>query len=153
VIGQVIVLAGARTLSVPLVMTGWAIGFFASGAAMAIPFSILSDAIDYGEWRCGVRAAGLLTAVGAAFCLKAGSGLGGALPAWILSWSGYVPNVAQSARSLKGIELSCVWLPAAAYALAALPVFFYYRYERMEPQVRGELAARRQAAALISEAV
>lgn len=152
VIGQVVVFAGARMLSVPLVMVGWALGFLASGVAMAIPFSILSDAIDYGEWKCGVRAAGLLTAVGAAFCLKAGSGLGGALPAWILSWTGYAPNVAQSARALHGIELSCVWLPAAAYALAALPVFFYYRYERMEPQVRDELVARR-AAALMSEAV
>ena len=66
-------------------MTGWVIGFLASGVAMAMPFSLLSDSVDYGEWKGGVRAAGLLTAIGAAFCLKAGSGLGGALPAWILA--------------------------------------------------------------------
>ena len=129
--------------SVAVVITGWALGFFASGAAMAMPFSLLSDSVDYGEWRCGVRAQGFLTAIGAAFCLKAGSGLGGALPAWILHAFGYVPNVEQTARSMTGIVLSLVWLPAISYAIAAVPVFFYGRYERMESLMRSELEARR----------
>jgi Na+/melibiose symporter-like transporter len=109
--------------------------------------------VDYGEWKSGVRAAGLLTAIGAAFCLKAGSGLGGALPAWILSRSNYVPNVEQSGRALFGIEMSFVWLPAIAYALATLPVLFYHRYERMEPQIQSELEERRRVAALVSGSV
>jgi Na+/melibiose symporter-like transporter len=131
-------------------MTGWVLGFLASGVAMAMPFSLLSDSVDYGEWKGGVRAAGLLTAIGAAFCLKAGSGLGGAIPAWILAHFHYVPNVEQSARSLRGIELSCVWLPAIAYALAMLPVLFYHRYESLEPQIRQELEERRRVAAAMS---
>ena len=120
------------------------------GVAMAMPFSLLSDSVDYGEWKGGVRAAGLLTAIGAAFCLKAGSGLGGALPAWILAHFHYVPNVEQSTRSLTGITLSCVWLPAIAYAMAALPVLFYHRYERLEPQIRQDLDERRRVAAAMS---
>lgn len=147
---QFVVFWGVRNHSIPLVMTGWVIGFLASGVAMALPFSLLSDSIDYGEWKGGVRAAGLLTAIGAAFCLKAGSGLGGALPAWILAHFQYVPNVEQSARSLTGIELSCVWLPAIAYGLAVLPVLFYHRYERLELQVRQDLEARRRVAAAMS---
>ncbi len=147
---QAIVFWGVRHHSIALVMTGWVIGFLASGVAMALPFSLLSDSVDYGEWRGGVRAAGLLTAVGAAFCLKAGSGLGGALPAWILAHFHYVPNVQQSARSLMGIELSCVWLPAIAYTLAAVPVLFYHRYERLEPQIHQELEERRRIAAAMS---
>ena len=131
-------------------MTGWVIGFLASGIAMAMPFSLLSDSVDYGEWKGGVRAAGLLTAIGAAFCLKAGSGLGGALPAWILARFHYVPSVEQSVRSITGIELSCIWLPAIAYALAVLPVLFYYRYEKLEPQIREDLEERRRVAATMS---
>jgi sugar (glycoside-pentoside-hexuronide) transporter len=153
VVGQFIVFSGIYRGSVALVMTGWAFGFFASGLAMAIPFSILSDSVDYGEWRNGVRAAGLLTAIGAAFCLKAGSGLGGALPAWILAHWNYVPNVEQSARAILGIELSCIWLPALAYLLALLPVFFYSRYERMEHSIQRELEERRKMAALVSESL
>jgi sugar (glycoside-pentoside-hexuronide) transporter len=150
VAAQGVVFWGARDHSIALVMTGWVLGFLASGVAMALPFSLLSDSVDYGEWKSGVRAAGLLTAIGAAFCLKAGSGLGGALPAWILAHFQYVPNVEQTERSLKGIELSCVWLPAVAYALAAFPVLFYRRYERLEPQIQQDLEERRRIAAATS---
>jgi sugar (glycoside-pentoside-hexuronide) transporter len=147
VVAQLVVYSGAAALSPAVVVLGWALGFLASGVAMAMPFSLLSDSVDYGEWKSGVRAAGLLTAIGAAFCLKAGSGLGGALPAWILEWRSYVPNVEQSQRSLLGIELSVVWLPAVFYALAAIPVLFYHRYERLEADIQRELEERRSLAA------
>jgi sugar (glycoside-pentoside-hexuronide) transporter len=152
-LAQIVVYYGVRNSSVSEVMTGWVLGFLASGVAMAMPFSLLSDSVDYGEWKGGVRAAGLLTAIGAAFCLKAGSGLGGALPAWILDYFHYIPNVAQSARSILGIELSCIWLPALAYAIAVLPVLFYYRYERLEPQIQRDLEDRRRIAAAMSTAI
>jgi sugar (glycoside-pentoside-hexuronide) transporter len=153
VLAQVILYFGIGGRSTAVVLTGWIVGFLASGVAMAMPFSILSDSVDYGEWKSGIRAAGLLTAIGAAFCLKAGSGLGGALPAWILNHYSYVPNVEQTARSLKGIELSFVWLPALCYLLAVLPVIFYHRYERLEPTIREQLEERRRIAAAFSEAV
>jgi sugar (glycoside-pentoside-hexuronide) transporter len=152
-IAQLIVFVGVHAHSVSVVLDGWVVGFLASGLAMAIPFSILSDSVDYGEWKSGVRAAGFLTAIGAAFCLKAGSGLGGALPAWILASMGYVPNVAQGARSIFGIELACIWLPALAYALAIVPVVFYLRYELMEPMIQRDLEERRRTAALVSESL
>jgi sugar (glycoside-pentoside-hexuronide) transporter len=141
--GQLLVWAGLRAGSLTLVMAGWAFGFLASGMAMAMPFSVLSDSVDYGEWKTGVRAAGLLTAVGAAFCLKAGAGLGGALPAWILQWTGYVANQAQTPSALRGIELGCLWLPLVFFLLAAVPVWFYGKYELLEPQIQRELESRR----------
>jgi sugar (glycoside-pentoside-hexuronide) transporter len=152
VMAQAVVYFGAADHSSTLVLLGWILGFLASGVAMAMPFSLLSDSVDYGEWKSGVRAAGLLTAIGAAFCLKAGSGLGGAIPAWILQWCSYVPNTQQSARSLFGISLSCIWLPAFFYALAAIPVAFYHRYERMEPGIRQGLQERRALAEELSAA-
>jgi sugar (glycoside-pentoside-hexuronide) transporter len=142
--GQLIMFFGVQNqLSVPWVMTGWAFGFLASGMAMAMPFSVLSDSVDYGEWKTGIRAAGLLTAIGAAFCLKAGSGIGGALPAWILDAHGYVANTEQTVRSQHGIIFACVWLPAIFFALAAVPVWFYQRYEMLEPRIHAELETRR----------
>jgi sugar (glycoside-pentoside-hexuronide) transporter len=147
-LGQLVVAWGVRSdASLPIIMAGWALGFLASGVAMAMPFSLLSDSVDYGEWKSGVRAAGLLTAIGAAFCLKAGSGLGGALPAWIMQAFGYTPNVAQTESALRGIELGLVWLPALCFAAAIVPVWFYDRYERLEPQIHADLARRRGAAA------
>jgi len=145
VLGQLIVYAGIlQDHSVALILMGWTVGFVASGAAMAMPFSVLSDSVDYGEWKTGIRAAGLLTAVGAAFCLKAGAGLGGALPMWLIDAAGYVPKTAQNSATLEAIEFSVVWLPAIAFAGALLPVLFYGRYERMEPQIHAELETRRR---------
>jgi sugar (glycoside-pentoside-hexuronide) transporter len=144
VIGQLIIFFGVQNhLSLAWIMTGWAFGFLASGMAMAMPFSVLADSVDYGEWKTGVRAAGILTAIGAAFCLKAGSGLGGALPAWFIDAYGYVPNVEQTPRSLKGIELCFIWLPALFFALSLIPVWFYKKFERLEPQIQAELEMRR----------
>jgi sugar (glycoside-pentoside-hexuronide) transporter len=150
IVAQGVVYAGLAGSSVATVMVGWVLGILTSGVAMAMPFSILSDSVDYGEWKSGVRAAGLLTAVGASFCLKAGSGLGGALPAWILGLYGYVPNVPQTARSLTGIAISFVLLPAICYGLAVLPVLFYQHYERLEPRIQQELAERRALATAMS---
>jgi sugar (glycoside-pentoside-hexuronide) transporter len=160
VIGQLIVYLGVhnfsaqettiyywfgKSITLPLVIfIGWTIGFLASGMAMAMPFSILSDSVDYGEWKTGVRAAGLLTAVGAAFCLKAGAGLGGAIPLWIMGSTGYSPNMEQSAAALRGIEFSFIWLPAICLALSAIPVLFYKKFELLEPQIQAELEARRK---------
>jgi Na+/melibiose symporter-like transporter len=122
---------------------GWILGFLASGFAMAMPFSLLSDSVDYGEWKTGIRAPGFLTAIGAAFCLKAGSGLGGALPAWIMNACGYTPNVPQSTASLQGIEIGIVWLPTVFFGLSIIPVLFYQKYESLEPQIHAELEKRR----------
>ena len=144
VFGQLVVYVGVmQGNSVPVIMAGWIVGFLASGVAMAMPFAVLSDSVDYGEWKTGIRAAGLLTAIGAAFCLKAGAGLGGALPAWIMGSSGYRPNVEQTAAALKGIEVGIIWLPAVFFALSIVPVLFYKKYELLEPRIHAELEARR----------
>ena len=148
-VGQLIVYVGVQqNLSIAIIMTGWTVGFLASGMAMAMPFAVLSDSVDYGEWNTGIRAAGLLTAIGAAFCLKAGAGLGGAIPMWILSVCGYVPKVEQTAASVKGIEFGIIWLPAICFALSIIPVLFYQRFERLEPQIQDDLRKRRAQAAL-----
>ena len=150
VLGQLIVYLGMQNnLSVAWIMVGWTFGFLASGMAMAMPFSVLSDSVDYGEWKSGIRAAGFLTAIGAAFCLKAGAGLGSAVPAWILDWYHYAPPVhqvpvEQTPQALFGIELGFIWLPVIGFALAIIPVLFYKKYELMEPQIHAELEVRRQ---------
>lgn len=145
VLGQLIMGWGlAQGSSLPIIMAGWTLGFLASGAAMAMPFSVISDSVDYGEWKTGIRAAGLLAAIGAAFCLKAGAGLGGAIPGWILQACDYVPNAVQTQAVLRGIEVSVVWLPAACLVLSLVPVLFYRRFEAQEPQMREELEQRRR---------
>jgi sugar (glycoside-pentoside-hexuronide) transporter len=143
VASQFLLYVGIDAGSRDLLFAGWILGILTSGVAMAMPFSLLADSVDYGEWKSGIRAAGLLTAIGAAFCLKVGSGLGGALPAWILAATDYHPKVAQNARAIAGIVFAFVWVPAIFYALALVPVLFYGRYEMLEPTIAKTLRASR----------
>lgn len=120
----------------------WSVEAIGTGIAVSMPFAMLADTVDYGHYKNGVRGAGFLTAIGSAFSVKLGSGLGGWFPALIMNHSGYIPNTQQSAGSLKAIELSFIFLPAAAFTLAALIMVAYYRYERQEKTIKKELAAR-----------
>lgn len=144
VVGQLVIFLGVRYGgSTSVILAGWAFGFMLSGLVMPMPLAVLPESVNYGEWKTGVRALGLLTTIGFAFCFKASSGLGGALPAWIMAAHGYVPGVAQSADSLTGIEISFIWLPAVFFALAGIPVLFYKKFESQEAQIRAELDGRR----------
>lgn len=143
-LGQSILWLGvARGHDLGLCLTGWAVGFVFSGAAMTLPFSMLADTVDYGEWKRGVRAAGLLTAIGGAFCFKVGAGLGGALPMWLLHVGGYSEGKEQVATAIAALDRGVVAVPAACFVLALLPVLFYGRFERLEPQIQAALARRR----------
>jgi sugar (glycoside-pentoside-hexuronide) transporter len=144
VLAQVVVYFAVAMHSLPLLYVGWIFGILTSGVAMALPFSMLADTVDYGEWKSGVRSAGLLTAIGTAFCLKAGAGLGGAVPAWVMGATGYVANQAQTPEAIGGIVFGFVWLPAVLYILALIPVFYYRKFERMEPKIQEELKLRRE---------
>ena len=105
-----------------------------------MPFAMLSDTVDYGEWKTGIRASGFLTAIGSAFCIKAGSGIGGFIPAMIMDAFGYVPNAVQSATALLGIQVVFIWLPAAIFAIGIVPMLFYSHYEAKEEEVLEALA-------------
>lgn len=55
-LGQVVILMGSTDLT--LIIIGWIIGALGSGFACSMPFAMLSDTVDYGEWKNGIRASG-----------------------------------------------------------------------------------------------
>lgn len=120
----------------------WCLSCIGQGIACSMPFAMLSDTVDYGEWKNGIRASGFLTAIGSAFCIKAGSGLGGFIPAMVMDFFDYVPNAVQSPEALMGIQFVFIWLPALIFALGIIPMLFYRSYERREQEILAELAKR-----------
>ncbi|MEW4370032.1 MFS transporter [Paenibacillus kandeliae] len=141
--GQLILFIAHGHISTLIV--GWMIACIGSGIACSMPFAMLSDTVDYGEWKTGLRASGILTAIGSAFCIKAGSGLGGFIPTQFMSAFGYVPNVTQSAQSLSGIQFVFIWLPAIVFALGIVPMIFYRRFERKESFIRKQLIKKEES--------
>ncbi|MFB5192160.1 MFS transporter [Alicyclobacillus fastidiosus] len=136
-LGQLIICVAHGQM--PVIIAGWIVGALGSGFACSMPFAMLSDAVDYGEWKNGVRASGFLTAIGSAFCLKAGSGIGGLLPAWVMGFYGYRAGHVQTASALYGIQFSFIWLPMIVFLLGILPMTIYKKFERNEQMIRGEL--------------
>ncbi|MDN4080071.1 MFS transporter [Paenibacillus polymyxa] len=128
IIGQVIILSAGTYL--PIIIIGWIIANLGSGIACSMPFALLGSAVDYGKWKNGVSASGLLTSVGSSFCLKVGSGIAAFVPSVIMASFGYVANQSQTFRSLMGISISFNWVTIVAFALALIPVLFYKKYEK-----------------------
>lgn len=128
--------------NVTLVIIFYVLGSVGSGVACSMPFAMLSDAVDYGQWKTGIRASGFLTSIGSAFCIKAGSGIGGFLPAQIMGAFGYAANKTQTATSLFGIQFSFVWLPAILFIVACIPMIIYGKYENNESKIKQELIER-----------
>ena len=89
--------------NITFLIAAWILGNIGSGIACSMPFAMLGFAVDFGAWKTGIKATGILIAFGSTFCIKMGSGLGTAFAAWIMNSFGYVPNHAQSAAGLEGI--------------------------------------------------
>lgn len=147
IIGLVLAAAGHIVMflagsTVTVLAVGWVIASIGSGIACSMPFAMLSDTVDYGEWKTGIRASGFLTAIGSAFCIKAGSGIGGFIPAMVMDAFGYVPNAVQSANSLVGIQIIFIWVPIVIFLLGILPMLCYRKFEKNERLVIMDLAQK-----------
>ncbi|MCL3859283.1 MFS transporter [Pediococcus pentosaceus] len=126
-----------------LVIVAWIIGILGAALACAMPFAMLADTVDFGEWKTGIRASGFLTAVGSAFCIQLGSGFGSFIPSKIMAAAGFVANKTQTAASLSSIRFCFIWLPIIVYAVSGAIMLFYFKYEKMEPQIKEDLEKRR----------
>lgn len=125
-----------------LVIIAWIIGIFGASTAIAMPFGMLADTVDYGEWKTGIRAPGFLTAVGSAFCIQLGSGFGSFIPSKIMAAAGFVANKTQTPHALAAIHFTFIYLPVIIYAIVGLIMCLYFKYEKMEPQIKADLAKR-----------
>ena len=117
---------------------------FVYGLTIPLLWAMMADVADYSEWRNGRRATGVVFSA-IVFGLKAGLGFGGALGGYLLSAYGYVPNAAQSPRSLQGIVYSVSVFPAISFALCIVCLYFYKIDKQLELRMTGELNERRKA--------
>ncbi len=104
--------------------------------------SMYADTADYGEWKFGRRATGLIFA-GSTFSQKTGGALGAALVNVVLSLVGYKANVVQSATSIAGLRHLMSTLPAA-FGLAVVGLSLFYKLTtENERQIAQDLRLRK----------
>ncbi len=120
------------------------IGFL--GASGSISYSFTCDAVEYGDWKYGIRDDGLAFSI-MSFGVKLSQALTGAIAAPLLIAMGYVANQAQAPATVTGINALVNIAPAVMLIIAMLPILFKYRLdEQTMAKITAELTERRAAA-------
>jgi GPH family glycoside/pentoside/hexuronide:cation symporter len=121
------------------------IGSIPGAALFPLIWSMYADTADYGEWKFGRRATGLVFSA-ATFSQKMGWAVGGALAGFLLTIIGFVANVAQNDATLSGIRHMMSTIPAAIALVVIAISLFYELSDKLEKQVGRELQARKTTA-------
>ncbi len=132
--------------NVPLLYVCNIVASFAAGPTPAIVWSLYADTADYGEWKFGRRATGLIFSV-TVFVQKVGLAIGAATIGWLLGYLGFEANASQAPAVVHGITLLFSLIPGVFALLAGLAIFFYRLDEPQVKQIERELAARKSTAA------
>ncbi len=146
IIGALFVIAGSLIVLVgPTSVTVVTIGGLLRGIGMTpilgLIFTMIADAIEYGQWKTGIRTAGAIQAA-ATSGQKFGQGIGNALIGTIMAAAGYDGALAvQSEAALATISNMFIW---GVTVLGCIMIFImlFYKLDKEYPQIMKELLER-----------
>lgn len=127
---------------VPLVFAGRLISALGTITAGAFTWAMIPETIDYGEYKTGKRASGVIYSL-VNFFFKFGMAIGGIVPGIILSKFGYVANHTQTTTALHGILLTMTVIPAIFIIIELFAIYLYKLDEKEHKRVLAELNVRR----------
>ena len=108
---------------------------------LGLIFTMIADAIEYGQWYTGLRTAGAIQSA-VTSGQKFGQGIGSALIGFIMSASGYT-GAAVEAGSSAAVTISNLYIYGIAI-LGAIMIFIllFYKLDKEYPQIIKELLER-----------
>lgn len=120
-----------------------------SNAAMGIYSLIITNmvasAVEYGEWKTGIRMESIIFSTNT-ISSKLATGLSAAIAGWVLSGIGYVSGAEQSAQTLNALHQVMVWVPTIGCILGALVYMGYKMNSKMYNEILADLESRKQNA-------
>jgi GPH family glycoside/pentoside/hexuronide:cation symporter len=131
--------------SMALLMTLCVLAGIGVSAAHVLPWSILPDAIEWGEWKTGERHEGMFYSL-ITLAAKIASSIAIPLSLLVLDISGYVSSSAtQPVSAITGIRIVTGPIPAVLLCLGILFAILYPLGRENYSQIARELEARRKA--------
>ena len=106
-------------------------------------YAMTADAIDYGEWKTGIRVEALGFGL-MSFANKTSLAIGGWMLGNLLAGIGYVAKVEQSSETLLGVRQILSFAPITGFLLSALVIFFFPVTNLKHQEIRKELDRRAQ---------
>ena len=120
------------------------LGNLLAGPTPALVWALYTDVADYGEWKHGRRATGLVFSA-AMFAQKMGLTIGGAASGWMLDGFGFVANAEQSDSAIMGIRLMFCVVPGVLAITNGVILLAYPLTREQTAAMQAELAERRAA--------
>lgn len=106
---------------------------------------MLSDCIEYGDWKYGIREEGVTYSY-MTFGVKLATAVTGAITVLLLSAVGYVAGAEQTEATKSGINVIVNLIPAACIFISIIPLLFYKLDDKKVTKIREELDKRNAAA-------
>lgn len=119
-------------------------GSMTGGPLSVLLWAMYADTADYGEWKRGRRATGLIFSA-STMSQKFGWAFGSYVALTLMSQIGFEPNVDQTSEALSGLVQLFSIIPAAFGVLSMILLFFYPLDDNKVEQITLELAERRKA--------
>lgn len=131
---------GKETL--PMIIAYLVISGITMGTASSGFFAMVTDTIEYGEWKTGVRIEGL-TYSAASVGTKVGGGIGAAIVGVLLGAAGYDPSLSTQPEGLVSmIEWVYLWVPVIG-GLIVSALMMFNDVDKKYPQILKDLAVRK----------
>lgn len=113
-------------------------------AAAAICPGMVSDSIEYGDWKLGRRQEGIAASI-LSFGVKLATAVVGSVGVLLLAAVGYVPNAEQTEAAKAGINAVVNLIPLVIAAISIVPLFFYKLSPKRVAEIRADLDAGKHA--------
>lgn len=109
-------------------------------SASSICFGMVSDSIEYGDWKLGRRQEGIAASM-LSFGVKISTAICGSAGVLLLSAAGYVAGAEQTEAAKTGINVVVNLLPLIIAVISMIPLFFYKLTPLKVAEIRADLDA------------
>ena len=133
---------GIGVKSMQLLIAGCVLRGIGNAGVSACQFAMVTDTIEYGEWKTGIRTEGLVNSA-ASFGQKIGNGLSVLILSIILNIGGYVGTAAtQTAGAIMSIKAAYIYVPILLTAVQFV-ILLFYKLDKEYPAILADLQKRR----------
>ena len=148
ILGSIIKFCGILLMAIfpasaGIAVTGRVVEALGRGFHYATMYAFVPDAMEYGEWKTGIRIEGTMMSA-CSLGAKIGLGFGPGLAGIIMDAAGFDGLLAvQPASVITAINCCMIWIPMA-FAVGLIVLGFMYNLDSKYDQIMKDLAARRK---------
>ncbi len=113
-------------------------------SAQGICYGLVSDSLEYGDWKLGCRQEGVAASM-LSFGVKIATAICGSIGVMLLAAVGYVPNVEQTETARQGINAVVNLLPCVIGLISIIPLYWYKLSPDKVNEIRLDIEAGKHA--------